>query len=67
MAFAEHHQDEVVAVAHESPIAETFVPALAPLHGIGCCADHTRVLLAEHLLNEAIENAHRTGLTASDT
>ena len=31
MAFAEHHQDEVVAVAHESPVAEAFVPALTPL------------------------------------
>jgi hypothetical protein len=28
---------------------------------------HTRVLLAEHRLNEAIENAHRTGLSASDS
>jgi hypothetical protein len=27
----------------------------------------THVLRAEHRLNEAIENAHRTGLTASDT
>jgi hypothetical protein len=41
-----------------------FVPN--GLHGIGCNPDHTSVLLAEYRLQEAIENAHRSGLSASE-
>jgi hypothetical protein len=33
-------------------------------HGVGCCPSHTQQIIGERKLREAIENAHRSGLSA---